>query len=63
MMDEPVNNRDHTGGIGEHFGPFGKRAVGGDDGGFLFISTVDDIKEQIRMTVAIGQVPDFVNLC
>ena len=60
-MHQSVNQGDHTGGIGKDFILFCEGAVGGHHGRVLFISPIDDLKQQIGMAVAVGEVTDFIN--
>ena len=46
MMDQPIDQRDHTGGVREYLAPLGKRLVGCHDRRFGFVASVDDIEEQ-----------------
>ena len=61
VMHQPVDQGDHAGGIGEDFIPFAEGTVGGNDGGALFIASVDDFEQQVCMPVAVGQIADFVD--
>lgn len=60
-MDQPVNQRDYTSGIGEDFVPFCERTVGSDQGGFDFIAAVNDLEQQVSMTIGVRQVPELVD--
>ena len=63
MVDEAVDQGDDTGGIGEDLAPFGEGAVGRDEGGLGLVAARDDLKEQIGVTVGVGQIADLVDLC
>ena len=52
VMDEPVDDRDDTGGIGEDLAPFGEGAIGGDDRGLALVAAVDDLKQQIGIVLS-----------
>ena len=53
-MDQPVDNGDHTGRIGEHLIPLRKGAISGDDRRPDFIPSADDLEEQVGVAIAIG---------
>jgi IstB-like ATP binding protein len=58
-MHEPVDNGHDAGGIREHFGPFGKRSVGGHNSRLEFVTAVDDVEQEIGVSIAVGEVTDF----
>ena len=60
VVDDAVDQRDHAGGIGEDLGPFGERAVRGQQQAFVLVAAAYDLKEQIGMAVAIGEVAHLV---
>ena len=46
VVNQPIDERDDTGSIGKDFTPFRERPIGGDDGGLLFIATVNDFEQK-----------------
>ncbi len=61
VVDEAIDERDDTGGVGKDLAPFGEGAVGGDEGGFVLVAPGDDLEEQIGMAVRVGEVTDLVD--
>ena len=61
VVDDAVDQRDHAGGIGEDLGPFGERAVCGQQQAFVLVAAAYDLEEQIGMVVAVGEVAHLVN--
>ena len=61
VVDDAVDQRDHAGGIGEDLGPFGERAVRGQQQAFVLVAAAYDLEEQIGMVVAVGEVAHLVN--
>jgi hypothetical protein len=62
-MHEPVDESDHTGGIGEDLVPFGKGFVGCENERTAqLISASDDLEEQVCVAGVIGEISNFVNL-
>ena len=47
MMDEPVDEGNDTGSAGEDGTPVVEGAVRGNDDGLPFVSSGDDLKEQV----------------
>ena len=41
VVHQTVDQRDDTGGVGEHLAPLGERAIGGDHGAFVLIAAGD----------------------
>ena len=62
-MDEAVDQGDHAGGVGEDLAPFGEGAVGGDQRALLLVAAVNELEQQIGMTVGIGEVADLIESC
>ena len=60
-MDQSVDNGYDAGGIREHLAPFGKRAVGGHDGRLEFVTAINDVEQQIGMTVGVGKVANLID--
>ena len=57
VMHQTVDECDHASGIGKHLRPFAERFVGGDQRALFLVPPADQLKEQVRMTIRIGQVP------
>ncbi len=47
VMNQPVDEGDHAGGVGKHFGPLGKRSIGGDQRALVLVAATYQLKEQI----------------
>jgi hypothetical protein len=45
MMQQPIEQRDDAGGVGEYCVPFLERAVGGEDDGLALVAPIDDLIE------------------
>ena len=60
-VHEPVDEGDHTGGVGEDVVPFTEDFVGGQNDGALEVSTGDDLEQEVGVAVVIGQVADLVD--
>lgn len=58
MMNQTVDERDHASGIGKHLRPFTERLIRGYQRALLLVAAADELEEQIRMAIRIGQVPD-----
>jgi len=61
VVDEAVDQGDDTGGVGEDLAPFGKRAVGGDEGGLGLVAARDDLEEQVGVAVGVAEIADLVD--
>ena len=61
MVDQPVDQRDHTGGIREHLVPLNERKIRGDDGAFLLITLGDQVEQEISMAFAIVEITDLID--
>jgi hypothetical protein len=59
VVHQAVDHGDHAGGVGEDLTPFGKCAVGGDDGAFLLVATADQFEQEVGVTIGVGQVADL----
>jgi hypothetical protein len=53
-MHESIDERDDTAGIGEDFGPFAERLIGGDNDRVFLIAARDDLEEQVGIARVIG---------
>ena len=62
-MDEAVDQRDDTGGVGEDLAPLGERAVGGDERALALVAAADELEQQVGVAVGIGEVSDLVESC
>src|SRR4029434_1037817 len=61
MMHETIDEGDHAGGVGEDLVPFGKGAVGGDDGARLLVAARDELEEEVGMAVGVGEIADLID--
>ena len=61
VVDDAVDQGDHAGGIGEDLGPFGERAVRGQQQAFVLVAAAHDLEEQIGIAVAVGEVAHLVD--
>lgn len=62
-MHEPIDERDHTGGIGEDLVPFGECFVCcQNERTAQLIAARDDLEEQVCVACVIGKISNFVNL-
>src|SRR3954453_4788350 len=61
VVDEPVDQRDDAGGIGENLAPLGKGAVGGDHRASGLVAAGDQFEHQVGMAVGVGEVADFID--
>ena len=53
-MDEPIDEGDHAGGVGEDLVPFPKAFVRGQDRGALLITAGDDFEQKIGIAGIVG---------
>ena len=60
-MYEPIDERNHAPGVGEHLRPGGKRLVGGDEGALGLVASIQQLEEKIGVAVGVGQIADFVD--
>ena len=60
-MDEAVDEGDHTGGGGEHVGPFGEGFVGGDENRLCEVAACDDLEEEVGVSVVVVEIPHLIN--
>ena len=61
VVGEPVEKRRDTGGVGKDEVPFLEGPVGGDDDGFSLITPIDDLVEQVRGMMIVGEISYFVD--
>jgi hypothetical protein len=62
-MHEPVDESDHTGGIGKDLVPFAKGLVCcQDERPAKLIAARDNLEEQVCVAGVIGEISNFVNL-
>jgi hypothetical protein len=61
VVDEPVDEGDDAGGAREDGVPVVDASVGGDDDGFLFVSSGDDLKQEVRGPLVVGEIADFID--
>jgi hypothetical protein len=60
-MQEPIQQRDDAGGVGENLVPFFEGPIGGEDHRFAFVTAVDDLIEQIGGFVIERKIADFID--
>lgn len=60
-MDQPIDQRDATGGVGKNLIPLCEGAIGGDQGGLLLIPPGDNLEQQVGMAVGVGEIAHFVD--
>jgi len=60
-VDEAIDERDDTGGVGEDFAPFSERPVGGNQRTLMLVATADELEQQIGVAVGIGEVADLID--
>ena len=63
VVHQAIDQRDDTGGVGEDLAPLGEGAVGGNQGGLLFVAAADEFEQQVGVAVGVGQVADLIELC
>ena len=61
VVKEPVEERGGDNRIAEDVTPFGKATIGGEDHRALFVTGVDELKEQVAAARCDGQVADLVD--
>src|SRR3954467_551394 len=54
VVDEPIDQRDNAGGIGENLAPLGKGAVGGDHRAPGLVAAGDQFEHQVGMAGWVG---------
>ena len=61
VMHQSIDQGDHTAGVGEDLGPFGKGLVGReDDGAFVIVTPGDDLEEQVCIAGVVGEIADLI---
>jgi hypothetical protein len=63
MVHDPLDEGGGAGRAGEDRVPVGEGQVGGEDEAFLFVSTADDLEDEIRVSVVEGEKAELVDLC
>ena len=61
MVDEPVDEGDDAGGVGEDLIPLGEGSVGGDERGFFLVATANDLEQQIGIAVGVREIADLID--
>ena len=61
VMNETVDHGDGAAGVGKHFRPFREAFVGREQCALLLVAAVDQLEQQIGMTIGIGEVADLVD--
>src|SRR5664279_5393957 len=54
-MHEPIDKRHDATSTREDFLPLSKRLVGGNDGAFFLVASVEQFKEQVRVAIRVTQ--------
>ena len=60
-VDETIDERHDTGGVGKYLAPLSEGFVGRQDDRVLLIAPGDDLEEQVGVTGVVGEVADFVD--
>ena len=55
VVDQPIDQGDDTGGVGEDLVPLAERSVGGDEDGFFLVAAADDLEQQVGVTIGVGE--------
>ena len=61
VVEQAVDEGNDAGGTGEDLAPFGEGAVGGNQGGLLFVAAADEFEQQVGVAVGVGEIADLVN--
>jgi hypothetical protein len=62
-VHEPIDERNDAAGVWEHFLPLREWFIGGDDRALFLVAPVEQFKEQVRVTIRVGQIADLGELC
>src|SRR3546814_12193361 len=60
VMGEPIEQRGGHFGIAEHGRPFAERQVGGDDDRGVFVTSADEMEQQLPASAGERQIAHFV---
>src|ERR1700679_3804309 len=61
-VQEPVDESDDAGGVGEDLGPLGEGLVGAqDDRARSLVATGDDLEEEVGVAAVVGEVADLID--
>ena len=60
-MREPIQHRGRHLGVGEDLGPVGEGEIGGDDDRGVLVELADQVEEQLRASLAEGQIAELVD--
>ena len=60
-MDESVNERYDASCAWEDLLPLSERLVRGNDGALLFVAPVEQLEEQVCVTIGVREVPDLID--
>ncbi len=55
-VHEPINERNDAAGVREHLLPLRERLIGGNDRALFLVAPVEQFKEQVRVTIRVGQI-------
>lgn len=61
VMDQAIDDGDHARGVGEDGAPLDEGAVSGQDDGLADVALVDEVEEQVSMTVTVGEIAQLVD--
>ena len=61
VVDEAVDQGDDAGGVGKDFTPLGERSIGCYEGALTLVAAVDELEQEVSVTVGIGEVSDLVD--
>ena len=61
VMDQAIDHGHHTTGVRKHLRPLRERLVGRNQGTPLLVAAVDQLEEQIGMTIRVGKVADLID--
>jgi hypothetical protein len=61
MMKKPIQSRCRNSFITENFSPFPKRFIGGDNNTPMFISGIDQLKEQVCLLLIQAFIAHFID--
>ena len=61
-VQQPIDERDDAGGVGEDLVPFAEGFVGGEENGaLLLVAAGDHLEEQIGVACVVGEIADLVD--
>jgi len=60
QMHEAIDERDDTGGVREHFVPFGERSIRCHDPAVVLVSPANQLEQQILMAIRVREVSEGI---